>query len=513
MLGRQTFALVERSLRVDTRLKRTHFVRLAFAGLILLLLAQVQIGINNYSSPGRDVFQNICWLNFFLLNLAGLSFFSTAITEEKEEMTLGLLRMAGIGPLGVLLGKVSPRLISAVLLLSVQLPFTFLAITLGGVNTHQIMAAYVALLTFAVMLAGLGSFISTICERSNVAVSIMTGILAGLYVGPVLAHKAADGLLRKKWIVPETMRSIDTNLAYVEGSTPWISLFADRGILSTNFNGPLLGYQPIVGLIAGALFFGLAWLVFDTCTRNEIRVAPARGLMALFSKRVTAGGNRVWNNALAWKDFNFLTGGTIAASIKFASYIILMGSMAVLIARELRSNLMDSIGGTLILSMLTALLVEIPIYLSRIFREELRWQTWPDLVLLPHSVGWLVRNKLLGILPTFIPAALVFLFGAILSPSFLQDALRKTFLEAQGLYLLSQYILGLHLIVLLSLGVKWGALPFGIALVVVPNVIFVVACSTRPTLWQYAIPITAAVVICGVSQKLIVEKLRNLAST
>ncbi len=55
MLGRQTFALVERSLRVDTRLKRTHFVRLAFAGLILLLLAQVQIGIKNYSSPGRDV--------------------------------------------------------------------------------------------------------------------------------------------------------------------------------------------------------------------------------------------------------------------------------------------------------------------------------------------------------------------------------------------------------------------------------------------------------------------------
>ena len=151
------------------------------------------------------------------------------------------------------------------------------------------------------------------------------------------------------------------------------------------------------------------------------------------------------------------------------------------------------------------------------------WNYHPDLPLKDPSIfqwppnpayliGWLARNKLLGILPTFIPAALVFLFGAILSPSFLQDTLRKSFLEAQGLYLISQYVLGLHLIVLLSLGVKWGALPFGIALVVVPNVIFVAACGMRPTLIQYAFPITAAVVICGVSQKLIVRKLRNLAS-
>lgn len=512
MLGRQTFALVERSLRVDTRLKRTHFVRLAFAGLILLLLAQVQIGINNYSSPGRDVFRNICWLNFFLLNLAGLSFFSTAITEEKEEMTLGLLRMAGIGPLGVLLGKVSPRLLSVVLLLSVQLPFTFLAITLGGVNTHQILAAYISLLTFAVMLAGLGAFVSTVCERSNVAVSITTGVLSALYVGPHLVHTAFAGMVRKKWIPSEARDSAASILSWVEGATPWMSLFSDRGVLSTNFSGPLFGYQPVVDLGTGLLLLGLAWAVFDVCTRNELRVAPARGLMAMFSKRITAGGNRVWSNALAWKDFNFLTGGTIAAVIKLLSYIILMGSMAVLIARELRSDLQDSIGATLMLSMLTALLVEIPIYLSRMFREELRWQTWPDLVLLPHSIGWLVRNKLLGILPTFIPAALVFLFGAILSPGFLQDTLRKAFLEAQGWYLISQYVLGLHLVVVLSLGVKWGALPFGIALVVVPNVIFMVACGMRPSLLQYLIPITASVVISGICQRVMLEKLRNLAS-
>ena len=49
--------------------------------------------------------------------------------------------MAGISPIGILLGKTSPRLIAATMILSVQLPFTFLAITLGGVLTNQILAA------------------------------------------------------------------------------------------------------------------------------------------------------------------------------------------------------------------------------------------------------------------------------------------------------------------------------------------------------------------------------------
>ena len=178
MPARGTFALVERAMRVDTRLARTHLIRLGFALLILLFVVQVQLNMGRYSAPGRDVFRYMCWVNFFLLNLAGVSFFSTVITEEKEEMTLGLLRMAGISPVGILLGKVTPRLLGVVLLLSVQLPFTILAITLGGVAINQILAAYVALLSFAVLLAGLGAFLSTVCARSSLAASLTTAAMA-----------------------------------------------------------------------------------------------------------------------------------------------------------------------------------------------------------------------------------------------------------------------------------------------------------------------------------------------
>ena len=64
MLGRQTFALVERSLRVDTRLKRTHFVRLAFAGLILLLLSLLRIYKKSHFidiKKAADRFEALVW--------------------------------------------------------------------------------------------------------------------------------------------------------------------------------------------------------------------------------------------------------------------------------------------------------------------------------------------------------------------------------------------------------------------------------------------------------------------
>jgi len=47
----------------------------------------------------------VTYLNFCFITLGGVGYFATAITEEKEELTLGLLKMADIGPLTLLLGK------------------------------------------------------------------------------------------------------------------------------------------------------------------------------------------------------------------------------------------------------------------------------------------------------------------------------------------------------------------------------------------------------------------------
>ena len=510
MAARGTFALVERAMRVDTRLARTHLIRLGFAALILLFVVQVQRDISNYNAPGRDVFRSMCWVNFFLLNLAGVSFFSTVITEEKEELTLGLLRMAGISPVGILLGKVTPRLLGVVLLLSVQLPFTILAITLGGVSIDQIFAAYVALLAFAVLMAGMGAFLSTVCARSSLAASLTTTALATVFITPYLLRDSGREMYRDKEISVTTREAIYEVAETVEQTTPLGSLDV---ILTTGFNGNPLSFQVIVDLSCGAVFFLFAWLLFDVFTRNEAVSTPARGMMAMFSKRV-ASQSRVWNHAIVWKDFNFLTGGVTAVVIKLLAYSILMGAMSVMISKRVSTDVSDNVGATLMASMLTALIVEIPIYLSRLFREELRWQTWSCLALLPKTTTRVALGKLAGVAPAFLPAIIVFVVGAFIAPKFFENYLfKRIFIREDGWYWMLQYLLAVHVIVLLSLVVKWGAVPFGISVVVVPNVIFMATTGRNASNTTLAAIGVCTFVLAIFFQWLIILQLKTLAAT
>ena len=120
-------------------------------------------------APGLFFFSNILWLTLVLIVLAAVSVLSTAITEEKEEGTLGLLLLAGVSPLAVLLGKSMTRQFSIVLLLVVQFPFALLAIVLGGVTLNQIVSGYIALAAFLALVANLGLLSSVFCRRSGTA--------------------------------------------------------------------------------------------------------------------------------------------------------------------------------------------------------------------------------------------------------------------------------------------------------------------------------------------------------
>ena len=354
------------------------------------------------------------------------------------------------------------------LLLSVQIPFTLLAITLGGVTTHQVVAGYCSLLSFTVMAAGVGAMFSTICQRSNLAVTLMTATLATLYVSKWIVAEALDGLRDEKWITATTERIGVEGVDYVYRMT---GLAAISDILTTNYSGALFSYQVVTNVLIGGICFLISWLVFDVFSRNDYQAAPPRGLAAFFSSRVATINEkkRVWKNAIAWKEFNFLTGGWGAIYIKMAAYSILMGGMSASLATRMRSGVSENIGATLMSSMLAAMAVEVPVYFSRILRDELQWKTWAVLSLLPESTGWLVWNKLKGVLPTLLPALIVFSVGAFLAPGFFKDILKVTVLNIAGWHLMLQYLLGLQLVVLLSLMVKWGSLPLGFSIVVIAN--------------------------------------------
>ena len=91
-----TLAMLHRALRLDARLLRTHLFRLAFAALVYLALLWAVISSRMIGAPGLQLFKTMTYLNLVLIVLAGVSYFATAITEEKEEETLPLLLLAWI---------------------------------------------------------------------------------------------------------------------------------------------------------------------------------------------------------------------------------------------------------------------------------------------------------------------------------------------------------------------------------------------------------------------------------
>ena len=78
------FALFVRSLREDTRRRSTYVARTGIGLLMLLLLAMTQAVGGWGGAPGLRFFSQTLFLNFFFISFVGFSYFSSAVTEEKE---------------------------------------------------------------------------------------------------------------------------------------------------------------------------------------------------------------------------------------------------------------------------------------------------------------------------------------------------------------------------------------------------------------------------------------------
>ena len=108
--------------------------------------------------------------------------------------------------------------------------------------------------------------------------------------------------------------------------------------------------------------------------------------------------------------------------------------------------------------------------------------------------------------------------GAFLAPGFLGDLSEAAFLTSRGWYILTQYVLMIHVVLLFSLIIKWGALPMGLAVVIVPNVANYQNILFAPNLrgWNAALavytPMFLAIVLSVVINFVILAQLRRLSS-
>lgn len=493
-------ALLARAMQMDARMLRTHLFRLGFVALIYGSLLVAQLQAMGRGAPGLYFLQGIVYLNALFITMAGVSFFSSAITEEKEENTLGLLQMAGIGPMSVLLGKSTSRLIQAFMLLLVQFPFTLLSITLGGVTMQQVLAAYASLLAYLIGLANLALFWSVVCRKTGNAAGLTSLMLVLYFIAPFFADGLHAELLSRGWgrgelgtwihlqvlsmlqIVgdSEIWRRLTVIMATGFGSATASSqvLTGGWGDLPRFLYDTIMSTQVVTNTLFGLLCFIAARMAYGPFTRDVDQLTDTRGLVLRSTSKArmfTAG--RCWNNPLIWKDFQFLTGGYSMAIVKWFVYAALLG---VIIVANYYSEygyrrMIDwpSVIGIFASCLVMFLVLEAALFAARIFHDEIRLQTMSALLMLPRSIPYLGYSKMVGCLMGLLPGVSWLVVCGILAVTndwfrglsgrhphdygngFLLDVVFNPALWGS---LLAASIF-LHLTTLLSLFVKWGALP------------------------------------------------------
>ena len=459
-------ALFTRSVREDCRSKATYVVRGLLLVITLLFMLMMHLGVQT-GAPGLDFFRVVLNLNCFFITVAGVSHFASAVTEEKEEMTLGLLRMTGLNPLSILLGKSGSRMIGAVLLLLVQFPFTLLAVSLGGVSISQVIAAYCTLTAYILLLGCVALFASVVCRRTSGATSMTLLFLVAFFFGPSLYRGLCETFYTVKWIsTANPFPLVDDFADGVKEASPFAAL---SGILQTGFSGSAISFQFLSNIATAAIFFVLAWLVFNRFTRNETDPAPPRGLVSRRNGMLRwFSAGRTWNSALFWKDFYFMAGGKMGMLIKF----LLMGMVALFVAYQMvfeaTADRWPAFGGVLIFLSSAFLTLDLAVAAARIFRAELQWQTLSSVAILPMTTRSFIYHKAAAHLLAATPG-IFFLFVGIL----LFSTSRYLHIDFDGLsgimVAVMEAIFFIHLTAYLSLFLKRGALPIAFVISFVGN--------------------------------------------
>lgn len=459
------FSLLERSLRIDARGWTTHLARFGLMLAIYIALCLALFGQSWFGAPGMRFFQSIAYLDATFMTLLGIGFFSTAISEEKEEDTLGLMLMAGISPLGLLLGKSTGRLWQALLLVAVQYPFMLLAVTMGGVTADQVWAVTVALLAYLIFLAGLGLLCSTLAPRSRTAAGMMILALCLYLLVPMFAQwliwfygppipegQALFGLSRYWWM-------------FVEGTSQFCVPLQLSTILTTTFDDSELSMHVVSNVIAGLICAGLSWLMFGFATRNPSTESTSRGLISQRRAFLRFDAGRPWGNPFLWKDFHFVAGGFGMICTRIAFYCLLPIVVYVneyVTETPTAGNDMS----TWLVAMSFLVATDAGIVLSRSIHDEIRSQTLSSLMMLPHSSIAITYAKFAGALLGWLPGPLIEVAFALSSYDGQRDFYSLAMNEHSGWGFVLLFVMIPHFAALFALYMRWGAVPLAICVAV-----------------------------------------------
>lgn len=495
-------ALLIRSLREDAIRIRSHLGRIGFMVITSLLLTTTYSALNFRSAVGRDYFISLIVLDIIFLLTVGLGTYSAAIAEEREQATLGLLKLTGVSRLAILLGKSTSWLITTLSFMLLQLPFIALAVTMGGVSFQQVLAAATALGAFAILLCNFALLCSLVCHTTRSA-AFCAGFWIGVYfIVPNIAVSILRSLIQ---LDPAalTARLLNPILILFIGMSDSNILYQLGTIQNSSFADSLISFQVVSNLIAGLLFFGLSWLLFETCTRNLEPPAPRGSVLNLslgFRRRAkeTRISIPVWKRPFLWQQFYFATGGYSRWILRwilppgFAASIMIMIAVIALMTRAPYNQTGSGLGLTeaittiLMIILWTAICcfsLESLVGSTRIFGEDFRNGTLSSLLILPISSRRIALARVAGegfaLLPYLVWILITFCTLAIFHLPAVRPWQQDRLLTLLGFIysIVVSYLLTWHVAAWYSVHVKRGAVGYTILTLWIGWIVMLALCG------------------------------------
>jgi ABC-type transport system involved in multi-copper enzyme maturation permease subunit len=375
-------ALYKRALLLDSRRFILYGTWLMMGTLMFLSLysnKNVSAGMR-----GLSFLYIVSMINFWFILFAGVFGFSSAITEEKEEETIGLLVMTGISPFNFVLSKAGARFTRGLFLIASQIPFTIFAVTLGGVSVNQVYAIYITLISFMFFLTFFCTFISLLSANSRFSASFSFILIVAIALFAAL-------LVDQSVINPG-------QLVYF---IPLMALFT---VLQTGFTGYFVPEQLYTCLILGFVFFFLTLILFNKFSLREPK-SPGKKSRKKKGDSSDSQTRRAWSNSLAWKEFYFQLGGF--KSWFFQGLIYLIITLIVYNSAH-HPELYDTLKAAIFGTSFTLTVLLLTLVVSIMFSAEFKAGTHSSIFTLPVDHVSIFWSKLIGGLYLCLPSLLIF---------------------------------------------------------------------------------------------------------
>lgn len=379
--------------------RRSVFLAVSFA---VALFMWATISQRSSIQFGRDGFMALMLVNGYFLFTLTSSFFSKAITSEREEGTLDLLRITGLAPGALIAGKGLSLYFRVVLLLLAQVPLCALCVVLGGVSPGQIGAAYLLFASLLFFVCQGALFWSVVSKTSRAAFHNTVGVCICLYIFPRL-------ILLSQTVFPGVVRG-----PVVDAVTWFTSLNPYRSFHEMMSGGGWPVASILFHFAAGAGFLVLAASMFErTCLREQLRMITVATPKAVKRRGVVPRAGRF---PLAWKEYYFMAGGRRGTRIRWLAYGAAACALALLVSRGKHWTTTDATfcGSGFMLIGAFGLVSEIAFASTKLLGAEVLARTLGDIVALPVSTRRILCEKALGHLPSALPAFSILALGVLL---------------------------------------------------------------------------------------------------